>query len=116
MKKSVEHQKASNVLYQKLSDGVADTTRAEVSRFVDDVYQNMSLFHQATTNDLVTLQDSINRLPTSCLQPIPDTMAGTTLLSELQNETAAGNDVDAVLLQSSRFKFTTEPIINLQVS
>ncbi|KAG1722456.1 hypothetical protein EDD22DRAFT_962221 [Suillus occidentalis] len=131
MKKSAEHQKASNVLYQKLSDEVADT-RAEISRFVDDIYQNISLFQQATTNDLVALQDSVNRLPDSCLQPIQDTMAGTTLLSELQlgsensardgdsvtghcladDETAAGN-VDAVLLQSSRFKFTTQPIINL---
>ncbi|KIK31620.1 hypothetical protein CY34DRAFT_111307 [Suillus luteus UH-Slu-Lm8-n1] len=112
MKKSVEHQKASNVLYQKLSDEVADT--------------------RATTNDLVTLQESINRLPDSCLQPIQDTMAGTTLLSELQtgsensarhadsvtghclvdNEPAAGT-VDSVLLRSSRFKFTTEPIISL---
>lgn len=134
MKKSVEHQKASNVLYQNLSDEVADT-RVEISRFVDDINQNISMFHQATTNDLVTLQESINRLPDSCLQPIQDTMAGTTLLSELQagsensaqhadsvtghclvdNETAAGN-VDSVFLRSFRFKFTTEPIISLWVS
>ncbi|KAG1865064.1 hypothetical protein C8R48DRAFT_672363 [Suillus tomentosus] len=87
--KSVEHHKAilqsGKVLYQKLSEEVADT-RAEIGQIVDNIFQNISTFHQCTTNDLAALQDSVNRWPDSYLQPtIHNTMTGTTLLSELQS-------------------------------
>ncbi|KAG2126780.1 hypothetical protein BD769DRAFT_1388090 [Suillus cothurnatus] len=89
MAKSVEHHKAilqsGKVLYQKLSEEVADT-RAEIGQIVDDILQNISTFHQSTTNDLAALQDSVNRWPDSYLQPtIHNTMTNTTLLSELQS-------------------------------
>ncbi|KAG2045590.1 hypothetical protein BDR06DRAFT_1015496 [Suillus hirtellus] len=58
--KSMEHHKAilqaSKVLYQKLLEEVADT-RAEIGQIIDDIFHNISTFHQSTTNNLATLQD-----------------------------------------------------------
>jgi len=138
--KSVEHHKAilqsGKVLYQKLSEEVADT-RAEIGQIVDDILQNISTFHQSTTNDLAALQDSVNRWPDSYLQPtIHNTMTNTTLLSELQSAGSensachadnitshwhAADDETAVIkvdtdISSQTSPFTTEPVTTAVIS
>jgi hypothetical protein len=138
--KSVEHHKAilqsGKVLYQKLSEEVADT-RAEIGQIVDDILQNISTFHQSTTNDLAALQDSVNRWPNSYLQPtIHNTMTNTTLLSELQSAGSensachadnitshwhAADDETAVIkvdtdISSQTSPFTTEPVTTAVIS
>ncbi|KAG2096048.1 hypothetical protein BD769DRAFT_1394800 [Suillus cothurnatus] len=116
MRWSVEHHKAilqsGKVLYQKLSEEVADT-RAEIGQIVDDILQNISTFHQSTTNDLAALQDSnFNRRGLRTPHVHADNI--TSHWHAADDETAVIKvDTD---ISSQTSPFTTEPVTTAVIS
>jgi len=93
MAKSLDHHKAilqcGSILYQKLSQEVADT-RGEISDMVVGICQHISTFQESTVNELTALQDSINQWPTSDHLHRQPTHGNATLLSELGSHTDLG--------------------------
>ncbi|KAG1849378.1 hypothetical protein C8R48DRAFT_812849 [Suillus tomentosus] len=66
MAKSLDHHReileCGSILYQKLSQEVADT-RVEIGDMVAGLGQHISTFQESTVNELTALQDTINQWP-----------------------------------------------------